>query len=160
MAISEKSLVAIRSFHRREKRVMSSTGTVNGFLTIEPPLKWSEIRESPFFVNNQSKPSEDTDVILYVEEEETETEAGRSVVITSSVAIPCRPAFDCRALEEWTKLFVKAMKAIGRSVCGVMIVQPRDFGDGGVWRVIVDGGGVRKEDAKYMWPDGSEVELP
>lgn len=139
---------------------MSYTATVGGYLTIDPPLKWSEIRDSPFLLENQVDGTRDTDVVLHLEREEVETDEGLNTVITSKLAVPCRQAFDCRNLDEDAGLFVKAMEGIGRTVRGELIVQPRDYGDGGIWRVVVDEEGARKEMAKLQWPDGSEVELP
>ncbi|AXH66277.1 hypothetical protein SEA_SATIS_116 [Streptomyces phage Satis] len=139
---------------------MSYTATVTGFLTIEPPLKWSEIRESRFLLENQADGSRDTDVVLDLDREEVETEEGVSTIITCSMAVPCRRAFDCRNLDEDTGLFVEEMKKLGRTVRGEMVAQPRDYGDGGIWRVVVDEEGARKEMAKLQWPDGSEVQLP
>ncbi len=139
---------------------MSYTGTVSGHYAIDPPLKWSEIRDSPFLLENQTSHSQDTDVVLKPEREEEESDTGVLITITCSSAVPCRDAFDCRALEGETTAFMEAMKAMGRMVRGVMTVQPHEYGDGGVWRVVVDGGGVRSEAARLLWPDGSTVDLP
>lgn len=139
---------------------MSYTATVAGYLTIKPPLKWAEIRESRFLLENQADGNRDTDVVLHLEREEVETEDGISTIITCGMAVPCRPSFDCRNLKEDTRLFVEEMRKLGRSVSGEMIVQPRDYGDGGIWRVVVDDEGARKEMSKLQWPDGSEVQLP
>jgi hypothetical protein len=139
---------------------MTYTATVAGYLTIEPPLKWSEIRESRFLVENQADGSRDTDVVLHVGREEVETEEGISIIITCRMAVPCRQTFDCRNLDKDTGLLVEEMKKLGRTVQGELVVQPRDYGDGGIWRVVVDYEGSRKEMAKLQWPDGSEVQLP
>lgn len=139
---------------------MSYTATVAGYLTIEPPLKWLEIRESRFLAENQNAPKDDTDVVLHLERNEVETEEGISTIITSAMAIPCRSSFDCRNMHEDVGLFVEEMKRIDRTVRGEIVAQPRDYGDGGIWRVVVDEEGARKEMAKLQWPDGTEVELP
>jgi hypothetical protein len=139
---------------------MSYIATVAGQLTLDPPLKWVEIRESMFFLENQASGMRDTDVVFHLEREEFETDEGVNTVFTCKLAIPCRETFDCRSLDEETALFVRKMAEIGRTVRGELVVQPRDYGDGGIWRVVVDENGTRKEMAKLQWPDGSEVELP
>lgn len=139
---------------------MSYTGHVSGSYRIDPPLKWSEIRESRFLEQNQKASKDQTDVVLLVDSEERETDDGVTQILSSNTVVPCRPAFDCRALDEHTEMLVVAMREIGRTVTGEMLVQPHDYGDGGIWRVVVDENGVRKDMAQLTWPDGTSVEIP
>lgn len=139
---------------------MSYTATVWGYLTIHPPLKWSEIRESRFLLENQMDGTRDTDVVFHPHRDEVESDEGVNTVITCKMAVPCRQSFDCRNLEEDTGLLVREMSKIGRTVRGELIARPHDSRDGDVWRVVVDEEGARTETARLQWPDGSEVELP
>lgn len=141
---------------------MSYSAIVGGYLEIEPPLKWSEIRNSKFFVDNNPSGRSDPDVILRLDREDVETEEGISTVFTCKYAVPYRQesVYDCRKLDEDCALLFEQMKETGHTLKGELVVQPRDYGDGGVWRVVVDEEGARKEMAKLQWPDGSEVELP
>ena len=139
---------------------MSYIATVWGHLAIDPPLKWSDIRESRFLLENQADGTRDTDVVLHIQRDEVEHDDGVNTVITCKLAAPCRQSFDCRGLEEDTEMLVKEMLKIGRTVRGELIARPHDSRDGDVWRVVVDENGTRSETAKLQWPDGSEVELP
>lgn len=140
---------------------MSYTAFVGGYFTIQPELKWSEIRNSKFYLDNKPQVSRtDPGIVLRVDSNEVETDEGVNTALTCSYAVPWRESFDCRALDEDADALVKAMEEIGRTVRGEMVVQPRDYGDGGIWRVVIDEEGARKEMARLQWPDGSEVELP
>lgn len=137
---------------------MSYQATVSGFFAVSPPLNWLEIKESGFLEESQGSRFPRTSIVLNVESAETETDQGVSQIFTSNVAVPCGRAFDCRNLDEEAENFVTAMNAIGRTVKGVMLVQPHDYGDGEVWRVVVDENGVKKEMAELKWPDGTSVD--
>lgn len=133
---------------------------VDGYLTIEPPLKWSEFRESRFFIDTNVS-ADDPDVVLRLEREDVETDEGVSTVFSCRIAVPCRKgAYDPRNLAEDCSLLFEELKKSGHTLNGELIVQPRDYGDGGIWRVVVDEEGARKEVARLQWPDGSEVQLP
>ena len=136
---------------------MSYTGSVTGKFTIDPPLKWSEIKESRFYLGDKPGSRNDPGVILDVERSEIETDDGVSIVFTSSSAVPWRESFDCRNLEQDVKELADAMTEAGRTVRGEMVVGGEWVGD--IWRVISDGAGVRKEEACFQWPDGTEVAL-
>lgn len=139
---------------------MSYYARIGGYLKISPPLKWSEIRNSEFFPDTMAS-TYGPSIALYAEREDVETDEGVSTLITSNSAGPVTDTdFDCRNLGKDVESLASVMKELGHQVEGVLIVQPRDYGDGGIWRVISDADGVRKEFAKLQWPDGSEVELP
>lgn len=139
---------------------MSYLAHVEGSLAINPPLIWAEIRSSRFFDQNQKERSDQTDVVLLVNSTEVETDRGIDTILACNTAIPCRESFDCRDLRAQTESLVQAMQEIGRTVRGEMLVQPHDYGDGGIWRVVVDEKGVKKEMAQLVWPDGTPVQLP
>lgn len=136
---------------------MSYTGSVSGVFTIDPPLSWSEIKDSRFYLDNKPDSRDDPSVVLSVERSEEETDTGISIILTSNTAIPWRESFDCRDLEKDVKKLVAEMGEIGRTVQGVMVVDGEWAGD--IWRVVADKDGVRKEKANFMWPDGTEVQF-
>lgn len=135
---------------------MSYTGSVNGHFQIEPPLKWAEIKDSRFYLEDKDM-SFETAVVLAVDRDDKETDDGVSIIFTSSAAVPWRESFDCRGLERDTKALAKDLAETGRTLRGVMTVSGDWATD--VWRVVADGDGVRKEEARFTWPDGSEVSL-
>lgn len=136
---------------------MSYTGSVNGEFTIDPPLNWAEIKASRFYLGDKPGSREDPGVVLSVSRSEEETDSGVSIVFTSSSAVPYRESFDCRDLEKDVKSLSDEMTEIGRTVRGQMVVDGEWAGD--IWRVVADGAGVRKELARFLWPDGTEVQL-
>lgn len=136
---------------------MSYLASVDGQFVISPPLEWFQIRESRFYLDNKGTVSrDDPGIVLLVEEEISETDKGFSTVRTCSVAVPWRESFDCRNLEKDATAFVEAMKKIDRSVSGEMVVTSTEYA-GDIWRVVIDKDGARKEEARFTWPDGSEV---
>lgn len=136
---------------------MSYTGSVKGAFTISPPLKWSEIKNSRFYLDDKPDSRDDPGVVLDVERADEETDSGVSIVFTSSVAVPWRESFDCRNLEGDVQALVVEMAESGRTVQGQMVVSGDWVGD--IWRVVADEQGVRKEMARFQWPDGSDVKL-
>lgn len=136
---------------------MSYSGSVSGVFTIDPPLPWSEIKGSRFYLDNKPDSRDDPGVVLSVERSEVETDTGISTIFTSNAVIPWRESFDCRNLESDVKKLVAEMTEIGRTVEGVMVVDGEWAGD--IWRVVADKDGVRKEKARFMWPDGTEVQF-
>lgn len=136
---------------------MSYEGSVNGLFDIEPPLNWSEIKKSRFYLADKPGSRDDPGVVLGVERSEVETDDGVSILFTSKVAIPWRESFDCRNLKQDVEALVAEMKEIGRTVKGQMVVDGEWAGD--LWRVVADENGVRKENARFLWPDGTEVSI-
>lgn len=136
---------------------MSYTGSVSGVLVIDPPLKWSEIKASRFYLEDKVDMSFETAVVLAVDQADKETDEGVSVIFTSNTAIPWRESFDCRGLERDVRALAKDLAETGHTLHGVMTVSGDWVTD--VWRVVADENGVRKEKACFTWPDGSAVEL-
>jgi hypothetical protein len=155
------SRVSTRSFLYRKGEGMSYTARVGGYLTIDPPLRWSEFRESRFFIDNTTV-GDDPDVILRLEREDVDTDEGVTTLFSCKIAVPLRVGsiYDPRNLAEDCGLLFEELKKSGHALKGELVVQPTDYGDGGIWRVVVDDEGARKEMAKLQWPDGSEVQLP
>jgi hypothetical protein len=147
----------VPSAARKEKKV-SYTASVNGVFTIEPPLTWAEIRDSKFHLTNKPQARDEPGIVLDVERSEEETDTGISTIFTAKFAVPWRESFDCRNLEEDARGLVSEMAEIGRSVRGMMVVTSTEWA-GDIWRVVIDDEGVRKEDARFVWPDGTDVQF-
>lgn len=137
---------------------MSYRSLVRGALRIEPPLNWSEIRQSRFYVegsNDFPRATADLpDVVLRVEREDTETDTGLTTVLYCTTAVPysesrypaCTTAEDVAELRDAFP---------GHTVTGEIVLYGDDPGD--IRRVVADENGVREERARHLWPDGTEV---
>lgn len=136
---------------------MSYEGSVDGCFTIDPPLKWAEIKNSRFYLEDKPASRDDPGVVLSVERADVETDDGVSIVFTCSMALPWRESFDCRDLDKDVKALAEEMRGIGRTVQGQMVVNGDWAGD--IWRVVADDDGVRKETASFTWPDGTKVQF-
>jgi hypothetical protein len=135
---------------------MAYSANVEGYLTIDPPLEWKDIRESKFYAEGGTEVF--PDVKFKVDQQYEETERGHNTVITATYVIPYKSFdFACRTLTEDCMVLFEEMKGVGRALTGELIVQPTHYGDGWPWRVRVDERGAHEEHAKLQWPDGSEV---
>lgn len=136
---------------------MSYTGRVSGYLSVDPPLKWSQIKDSRFYVENKVVTRGTPSAVLHVDREDVETDTGVNTVLTCRVVGPFRDSpYDARSMEEDVVELVKEFT--GHTFRGELVVDGDDFG-GDIWRVVCDEDGVRKEQAQLLWPDGSKVEL-
>lgn len=130
---------------------------VTGHLTIEPPLKWSEIKDSPFYASN-SRRGTPVDLVFDVTRDESATEGGVVATISASRAIPrtSSPFGAYNLLDD-----IKEMVSVfGQKyvICGEFILVGEDSGD--IRRIVVDSDGVREEKARFLWPNGDEVRFP
>lgn len=138
---------------------MSYDSTVRGELRIDPPLKWGQIRESRFYdADGIGRPGDrQPDVLLDVEREDTETEEGIVTRLHCRRVIPYQSApYTARTLLEDVRELYEAFP--GHAVRGQLVAYDEEPGQ--IWRVVADDAGVRKEWARLVWPDGTEVEFP
>ena len=138
---------------------MTYEARADGYLRIEPPLDWFDIKESGFHLENQSFPNGRYPTIsLTLEQVDSETRTGFTRSVTAALVEPERGGgVDFRKLGDDVKALVEEMTPLGRKVSGQILVRPVYSGDGGTWRVVVDEEGVREEFARHQWPDGTEV---
>lgn len=134
---------------------MSTRITVRGEFRIEPPLKWVEIKDSPFFVNQPGP--DDPDIVFKVATSNTETDDGVVTVITCDRVVPLtQSAYDPVNLAGCVSELCDDLK--NHSIAGEMILYNRDD-PGDIRRVVVGPDGVHEEQARILWPDGTAVEL-
>lgn len=65
-----------------------------------------------------------------------------------------RPYGKFYGFEESVRTIVEELEKLGRNVHGTIVAEGEETGD--IWRLVVRGGKVVKEDTKIVWPDGSE----
>lgn len=136
---------------------MSYSGRVDGYLSVKPPLKWSQIKDSRFFVENKVSSHGTPRIAMLVDREDRETDEGVNTVLTCRTVGPLRDTpYDARLMEDDVLALVREFPE--HEFRGELVVDGEDFG-GDVWRVVCDNEGVRKEHAQLLWPDGSKVEL-
>jgi Family of unknown function (DUF6205) len=128
---------------------------VSGRFTIEPPLTWSQIKNSRFNVEDGTGKS--PDIRFEVFQEETETDEGLNIRIFCRSVAPYQPSrFGAYTLVEDAAELRDAFP--GHEIRGEMILCGDDSGD--IRRVVIDDTGVREEKARLLWPDGTEAILP
>ena len=136
---------------------MSYTGRVTGYLSVKPPMKWSQIKDSKFFIENKAVGRGTPRIAMCVDRDDRETDEGVNTVLTCRTIGPLRDTpYDARQMEDDVAELVAAFP--DHAFRGELVVDSEDFG-GDVWRVVSDEEGVRKEVALLLWPDGSKVEL-
>lgn len=122
---------------------------VSGEIMIEPPLKWAEFKDSPFYSND---PPYDVqrDVVYRVREEEIETDEGP---LTRREADAVVPYTDDRAkfynIVEQLQELVDAY--LTRTFTGFFHGEGEEAGD--IWRLAVRNGKAVKVEAKIVWPE-------
>jgi hypothetical protein len=131
---------------------------VEGEFSVSPPLSWKEIRESPFRNYGpgnagRSYKATDIDLLLEVNEEETETEEGVMIVRTASrFTMPHYDDYRAHNLLEQVQRIVDMFgehKFSGRLEC-----EGEDNTD--IWRVKIHSGIATKVKPEILWP--GEVE--
>lgn len=134
---------------------MSHRIAVRGEFLIDPPLKWSEIKNSRF-LHSADGGAEVTDLVLAVSTEEYDTDEGVSTVITCDRAVPwSHSPYDPRNLLEDAKEL--RAECAGHTVTGQMVLYDAER-LGLVIRVVSDADGVREEQARLAWPSGGEAD--
>lgn len=133
---------------------MAARMRVVGEFRIEPPLTLAEIKQSNFLPASEGG-SHVGDMVLQLDHSSTETDTEVVTVITCKRAVPWTTnTYDARNLLEDAKGLVAECGE--HKVFGQMTAY--DTETWYVTRVVVDEDGVREEEAKMIWPDGTEVE--
>lgn len=126
----------------------------DGFISIEPPLTWGQIKESPFLPEGYGFGNEDCDIALVITEVSVETDEGILVVRTAP-KVQQRHAEEPRnnSIEAHLQALVDAFP--GHEFTGRFNMEGEDSGD--LWRVKVIGRKVRRFDPTFVWPEESEL---
>jgi hypothetical protein len=124
-----------------------------GTITIEPPLRWAQIKDSPFLPAGPTA-SEALDVALVLEEEMTETEDGAQVV-RRAVGVQQRYEDEPRNYNIVLHLQRLIDDFPGHEFTGRFTCEGEENGD--LWRLEVHDRKATKVRPRIVWPDGSET---
>ena len=114
-----------------------------GEITIAPPLTWAQIK------NNKAHGFQDLKLIT--EETVTETETGRSTIVTGVAIVPAHTySYNGRWIREELQSVIDAFP--GHEFAGAITARPDDP-DGLPWRYIIRDRTVIQQNAQYAWVD-------
>lgn len=124
---------------------MGYYSTVEGEITITPPITWGELRRIP------GDPDETWwSVKLPVSEETAETDEGTVIRRYVDKVTPAREdGYKAGKLEEHVQEVIDAFP--GHVFSGYLEVSGEEPGD--LWRVHVKGGRAIRVDAEIVWPE-------
>lgn len=143
---------------------MGSPSRITGVIRIEPPLRWSEYRDSPYLRN----PDHDLTFVEAVEREDT---ADGTVTTRHAVGIRAVGSGEHRnyyAVEEDLKAVVAGLEKLERdrlggfrfTLTGFLTEYDISADPATVYRYRLDGDrAVRVDRAELRWPDGTAVEV-
>lgn len=131
---------------------MGYISTLSGELVIEPPLKWSEYRDSSWIQANA------TDLCVKLDEhtDTRETDEGTVIARTARAVVPRYSEGKMHNLAADLRTVAKTWGDT-HTFSGYLIRDGEESGD--VERYWIDGTTVKSEKAWLFWPDGTEVEL-
>lgn len=128
---------------------MGYSTSVDGEITITPPLAWNEIKDSPFLTN----PGYKLGVVLKVTEETVDTDEGQLTRKTSSVLVPAwEDAFKAYSLVEDVQGAIDAFP--GHTFTGRLDCEGEENAD--LWRVVIRDSRAVKVVPEIVWPDDAE----
>lgn len=135
---------------------MGYNSRLTGFIDIDPPLTFSEIRE----MRRESAQTSGRGLFYFdIKEDDVETNEGVLAKQTCP-RISVANGSELRAYDAEAELreMVRWAAAEGRRFIGTILVLGEENGD--IWRLRVsDDGKVIKETAEITWPDGAKVQL-
>lgn len=136
---------------------MSSNARVVGLVTVDPPLKYSEFKESPFNPEGQDRRRKSTCLVFEVIPSEKETDTGRVITLTVSSVIPARNGngVDSEILTNLRGLIEEYPK---HEFVGEFTVYPDAGYEMFPHRIIARGRSAAKQMAKLDWVDTTEGE--
>lgn len=126
--------------------------SVEGEITITPPLAWSEFKDSPF--NSASLDTFDgmKNIKLRIDEETVETDEGHLVRRTATALVPAwGESAKYYYLVDHVQAAIDAFP--GHTFTGRLECSGEDAGD--LWRVVIRGGRAVKVQPQLIWPDES-----
>jgi hypothetical protein len=128
---------------------MSYSTRVRGEFAIEPPLSWTEFKDSPFAphnIINRSNP----DLVLQVEETTVDTSDGPLQRRTATALV-------MREIDEYNarNLLTQVQQAVDafpdRTFTGRLDCEGENNAD--MWRVVIRDGKATRIEPRIVWPD-------
>ncbi|RBQ21556.1 hypothetical protein DP939_02270 [Spongiactinospora rosea] len=126
---------------------------LSGEITIDPPIRWGELRGSDF-VRTKERAEHERLVWLRTVEKTVDTEEG---VLTTVMAVAIRPSEEDELRADALAREVQEIVAAhgdGRTFEGLILVRGEESPD--IWRVRVVDGHAVEERPMLRWPDGTE----
>ncbi|WP_431781768.1 DUF6205 family protein [Streptomyces chumphonensis] len=121
--------------------------TVEGEITITPPLTWAELKDSPFGRNPNPALR---DVTLVIAEEKVDTDEGPLLRRTGTALVPTyADGYKAYHLVEHVQEAIDAFP--GHTFAGRLDCSGADAGD--MWRVVVRDGRAVEVRPRIVWPD-------
>lgn len=135
---------------------MGYYSVVTGQWTIEPRIRWSKIKDSRFLPENAKTRGIDLSFCYVMVNEEVETEQG-TLLRKEAVGIMCteNDAFKAYQIEDDLRNIFKEITSLGSAAYGGFVRVGENQGD--VERFKATGQALFVEQAKLVWPDGTEA---
>jgi hypothetical protein len=124
--------------------------SVEGEIAIEPPLVWSEFKDSRF--NSQSLDSYDgmSNIKLRIHEETVDTDEGQLVRFTATALVPAwGESSNYYHLVEHVQAAIDSFR--GHTFSGRFECSGEEPGD--LWRLVIREGRAVKVKPQLVWPD-------
>ncbi|MFJ6215062.1 DUF6205 family protein [Streptomyces sp. NPDC092296] len=126
---------------------MGYNTSVDGEISITPPLAWSEFKDSPFAKTRTDSKHE---VRLRIIEETVDTDEGQLTRRTADALLPISgDAFKAYHLVEHVQQAIDAFP--GHEFAGRFECEGENAGD--LWRVVIRVGVAVKVEPRIVWPD-------
>jgi hypothetical protein len=130
---------------------------LSGELTINPPLKWGQFRDSEFFDDraNENWRNGYACIRFRVERDTAETDEGKREVITAVAVEPStEDSMKVYELKVELQRLVDAFPV--HEFTGEFLIEGEESGD--IWKLVVDDNRKAAEiHPRIVWPDGSEL---
>lgn len=131
---------------------MSSNTRIEGFVYIMPPLKWSQIKDSPLYRNRDAKNRYYPDVIFEVKETTVHTDEGVLTQRTASSIAASDYETSGGSIVNDLEEVIKTNP--GHDFHGKFDCFDTDYGS--MWRVLVRDNKVITETLRLVWPSDEE----
>lgn len=124
-----------------------------GFLKIEPPISWAEVRGDNHLLTREQGNRSCLLLLLTEDPPEDVAEGQLRRRYVSTISHHGSVTVSGNLVEQALQEILNRYGA-DRTVSGRIIAEGADFGD--LWQLVVRDGRAVREQARIVWPDGSE----
>jgi Family of unknown function (DUF6205) len=133
---------------RMKIKIMGYLTRVEGQITITPPLRWSEMKDSQFYGGE----SKGMDVTIQLKNTWEETDEGYFDRRLGVALVPAsEERFKAYSIDEHLKMAVEEFGRQGHKLEGYFEGSGEEDGD--LWRLVVKDNQVKRLVPKVVWPD-------